>query len=171
MGIFGKMFGRKKGASNLGVNLDYLNAPCSLNYQVSCNYLRRLFLAADLPASVFLDNLAFAKEMVARVVQKCSEEGRLIPSSYINLPITFVSNHDRSCFGYIVEFNDASEECDCNFIGMMVENGEKVYYTSEYYAGLNSFSLCCFCEDGSHRSGLGDASPRTFEEFKRAVIK
>ena len=169
--IFGKSSRNKKGSLDLGIDLEYLNGPRSLNYQVSCKYLRELFLTKELPAAAFKGNDVFARAVLEKVIQKCSEEGYSIPPHYNQLPLTYVSNHDESCFGYIVEFDDVSKECDCNFVGMLVKNGEKAYYTSEYYAGLDSFSICCFCENGGRLIGIGDESPRTFEEFKQALTK
>lgn len=172
MSIFSKLFGKNTGASSAAKKQyqDIFNATPSVNYQVSCNYLRMLFFAADVPTAAFRDNIDFAKKLVDIAVQMCSKKGVLVPSSYYNLPVTYVFNHDRNCYGYIVEFDDAAAECDCNYIGMMIMNGVKVYYTSEYYASADTFDVCCFRADGSRLSGIGEIYPRTFEEFKRAII-
>ena len=155
MGLFTKLFNKKSGPS--------------ANYQISCSALRLVFYSLEIPPQTFYNNLRCARALVATAISVCSKEGIKIPSNYNSLPITFVENADRSKYGYIVAFDDAKHECDCNFIAMMFINGKKAYYTNEYYASTHTYSLCMFTEDGSRYFGMGD--PQTYEEFKRAILE
>ncbi len=156
MGFLSTLFNKKSGPS--------------ANYQISCFALRLVFYSLDIPPQIFYNNLRGAKALVATAISVCSKEGIKIPSNYNNLPITFVENADHSKYGYIVAFDDAERECDCNFVAMMFENGNKVYYTNELYADDHVFSLCMFGKDGSHYSGINDEDPQTYADFKRAIL-
>ena len=69
----------------------------------------------------------------------------------------------------VIEFDDVKYECDCNFVAMMMVNGERKYYTSEYYAYSKEFALCSFTEEGNHASYADKIT--SFEDFKNAVLK
>ena len=170
MGFFSKLFGKKDETETFIKNLmkNKRKAEASANYEVTCSALKTVFYSTDFPTESFYNNLESAKGMVQIAIEMCSKKGIRIPNSYRNLPITFVSNKERSKFGYIVDFDDAKNECECNYVGMIISNGVKKYYTNEYYEFTNRFGLCMFKSDGGREFGLG--SPRTFEEFKDAIV-
>ena len=155
MGFLSRLFGRND---------------CSANYYISCNTLKYVFYQGDPSVESFYDDLELAKALLAVAIEMAKKSGVKVPKSYANLPVSFVSNEDRSIFGYIFSFDDAKYECECNFVGMMIENGKRCYYTSEYCASDNSFALCMFSSDGRHYFGIGDSNPKSYEEFKKAVV-
>ena len=152
MGFFSRLFRRK-------------NSP---NYEISCSALTYVFYHLDFPLEEFYDNLGLARNLL-NIALKCSlENGVRPPRKYRELPIAFVTNAEKTRYGYIVSFNDAKVECECNFVAMMIENGEKVYYTNEFYKTVGRFGLCIWNEDGRHFFGLG--TPQSYEEFKNCVL-
>lgn len=153
MGFFSKIFGRND---------------CSANYYVACSSLKYVFYKTDFSAEKFFNDLEFAKALVKVAVEMGKKSRIKIPKTYYNLPITFISNEDHSKFGYIVSFDDAKFECECNFVGMMIDNGKKFYYTNEFYMSDNEFGLCLFTSDEKHYFGIGN--PQNYEEFKKAMI-
>ena len=68
----------------------------------------------------------------------------------------------------IIEFFDATEECDCRFVGMMYENGKRTYYTAEYYEYNDTCGFCSFDENGNHSSYSNTVE--SFEDFKNAIL-
>lgn len=172
MGFFSKLFGKKDETDDFikMIMENKRRTEASANYQVSCSALRAVFYGMKFSAESFYNNLDSAKGLVQVAVGMCAKRGIKIPASYKNLPITFVSNEDGSKYGYIVAFDDAKYECECNFIAMMIVNGQKAYYTNEFYADSKTFSLCKFGAEGNHYSGINDADPQTYEEFRDAII-
>ena len=142
----------------------------SANYYVACKALKDVFYQGRVSPENFYDDLEMAKNLVTTALIMTKKSGIRVPKSYTNLPVTFISNEDHSKFGYVVAFDDAKCECECNFVGMMVVNGEMRYYTSEYYAFNNTFGLCMFGSNGAHHFGIGDSHPRNYEEFKKALL-
>ena len=172
MGFLSKLFGKKDETDDLFKMImeNKRRTEASANYQVSCSALRDVFYGMEFSAESFYNNLDSAKGLVQVAVGMCSKRGIKIPASYKNLPVTFVSNEDGSKYGYIVAFDDAKYECECNFIAMMIKNGKKEYYTNEFYAVSKTFGLCMFGEEGSHYFGINGMEPQTYEEFKNAVL-
>ena len=172
MSFFSKLFGKKDETNDFikMVMESKRRNEVSPNYQVSCAALRVLFYSAEFSTDLFYNNLPFAKMLVQRAIDMCKIRKIKIPVTYQNLPITFVTNIDGSKYGYIVAFDDAKYECECNFIAMMIINGKKEYYTNEFYADSKSFGLCMFGEEGNHYSGINGMQPKTYEEFKDAIL-
>lgn len=141
----------------------------STNYQITCSILRNVFYLADFLNDDFYNNVDFARKLLKTSISYCSSKGFVIPDSYKRIPITFISNESNTVYGYIFEFDDAKYECECNYIGMIVANGKKKYYTSEYYTNNNSFGLCMFKSDGSRVFALGTV--HTFDDFADKIIK
>ena len=172
MGFLSKLFGKKDETDDLFKMImeNKRRIDSSANYQVSCSALRAVFYGMDFSAESFYNNLDSAKGLVQVAVGMVAKRGVKIPASYKNLPVTFVSNEDGSKYGYIVAFDDAKYECECNFVAMMIEQGNKKYYTNELYAESKTFSLCMFGAEGNHYSGINDLDPQTYEEFREAII-
>ena len=172
MGLLSKIFGKKDNTDDFIKMIleNQRRAEVSANYQMSCSVLRRTFYGTDFSTDSFYNNLVFAKKLVQIAVDTCANRGIRIPTTYQNLPVTFVSNKDSSKYGYIVAFDDVKYECECNFIAMMINNGKKEYYTNEFYADSKTFSLCMFSAEGNHHNGINGMEPQTYEEFKNAII-
>ena len=174
MGFLSKLFGQKNDFDNLTKTVDKNKSrlKSSANYQVSCSALKNIFLNHNISEESFYNNLEFATELVQASIGFCLSEGIEFPSMYKNLPIIFVSNEDQSKFGYIVAFDDAKYECECNFVAMMFVNGQKAYYTSEFYETSKAFKLCKFCENGTRYFGIGHiVNIQTTNDFKKALFE
>ena len=141
----------------------------TVNYYISNEVLRQLFYIVNFTEEEFKNNRETGKSMLFFSLKFALEHGVTVPQEYIKLPITYISNEDESKFGYIIEFPDATAECDCSFVGMMYENGERKYYTAEYYEFSKRFGFCAWSEDGSHASCSDTIT--SFEDFKNAILK
>ena len=139
------------------------------NYHVSCSMLRRVFFDLEFTKEDFINDSEIGKKILFITLRVCMRAGITVPREYLDLPVTFISNEDGSKFGYVIEFGDVKYECDCNFVAMMMVNGERKYYTSEYYAYSKEFALCSFTEEGNHASYADKIT--SFEDFKNAVLK
>ena len=139
------------------------------NYHVSCSVLRNMFYVVSFDEKIFVEDKEIGKKLLYLALKFCIEKGIEIPKEYLDLPVTFISNADGSKVGYVIEFNDVKYECDCNFVAMMMVNGDRKYYTSEYYEYSKTFSLCSFSANGDHASYSDKIA--SFEDFKNAVLK
>ena len=139
------------------------------NYYISNEVLRNLFYVMDFTEEEFKEDKETGQSIFFIALKFALEHGVYIPKEYIKLPITYISNEDESKFGYIIEFNDAIKECDCRFVGMMYENGNRKYYTAEYYEFTETFGFCIWSEEGNHASYADKIT--SFDDFKKAILK
>ena len=149
-----ELFGPKKGPTD--------------NYYISCLTLRNLFFVMDFTEDEFRDDKETGKSILFISLKFALEHGVMVPRDYIDLPVTFIANDDYSKFGYVIEFFDATKECDCRFVGMMYENGKRKYYTAEYYEYSDTCGFCSFDENGDHSSYSNTVE--SFEDFKNAIL-
>ena len=170
MGFLSKLFGKKDETDDIlkMINKTGLQRKNSANYHLACVVLRQVFFEVDIPNENFYNKVKATRLLLNVAIEECIKDGIRIPKSYKDLPVTFVSNANDSKFGYIISFNDAKHECECNFVALMVVNNEKVYFTNEFYESEKSFGLCRFDANGRHYFGMGE--PQTYEEFKDAIL-
>ena len=148
-------------------NFDRSKGPTP-NYQLCCHMLKSVFFDDKFEESIPRDDVDTVRTLISFAVFLCHIEGTEVPDSYDDLPISFIQSEDGRRYGYIVSLDDAKRECDCNFVGLMVVDGENQYYTSEYYALTNRFALCKFEKDGTHSGDMGEIG--CYEDFKKALI-
>ena len=150
MGVFEDLFG------DMGMT-DLSN---SLNYQYSCRVLKDLWLGPMRGDEIFSKNkMDFARNFALAVLSR--HEGFEVPREYYDAEIYIVKGEGIS--GAVIEVPDAKYECECNRVAMIVDsNGERKYYTSEYYAISKEYGFCEFSKEG-HMAYT--QKPATLEEF------
>lgn len=145
-------------------------AKCTTNYTFCCQALPITFFLDIFPAESFNNNERLIGKMIDGTIHACKEQfGIELPRSYTRLKKYFVASSDKKTFGFIIEMPDAAEECDCNYVGLIIKDGEKVYYTSELYKSAQTYGLCRFDENGNHYSLVGRTN--SLDEFKCAVLQ
>ena len=128
MGFFSKLFGTKDPTDELIAQIreNQKRIKSSSNYQFCCVALRDAFYESIISEEQFYKNKDVVNKLVLRAVEICSNNLKvLVPSEYRSLPIYFVENEQRNKFGFILVFSDARYECECNFVAMIFEEGEK----------------------------------------------
>ena len=131
-----------------------------LNYQYSCRILKDVWLNAAKGSEVTKKNEASFIRFFAlkHLVQHYGFE---VPKEYVTSEIYLVEGDGIK--GAVIEVPDAKYECECNRVALILEdNGNKKYYTSEYYAISDEFGFCEFTKDG-HIAYT--QKPATLEEF------
>ena len=114
----------------------------SVNYQFCFGALKDGFFHD----STNMDTLYQNEENVHKLAFTCAMmiillRGIRPPKEYLDLPVHFVEKEDRK--GFILEIPDPKFECECNYVALLqTTSGEKLYYTSEFYALSNKFMLC-----------------------------
>lgn len=166
MGIFNKK--KKKTADQF---LDSIlsarkQLETSPNYQFSCNYLKNSFFADVLQAEDCIFDPEPIDTLIAAALTMGEKRGCTFPDKYGSLGIHFYENQFLGFLGYIIELEDAKIECECNFVALIVVDGEKRYFTSEFYKADNSFFLCEFTVD-KHMSYSNVTN--TYDAFRDAL--
>lgn len=138
----------------------------SPNYQFCCNYLKTGFFTEAINA----EEIAFNQEPIDRLIAATllvgEERGIHFPENYRTLEIHHYGGPLLGYWGYIIELDDAELECECNFIALIVANGEKRFFTSELYKSDNAFYLCEFAP-GKHMSYVNVTN--TLDAFEAAL--
>ena len=132
----------------------------SLNYQYSCRILKDVWFNAAKGSEVENRELAeFLRFFALKYLVK--HFGFEIPEDYITSKIYLVEGDGIK--GMVIEVPEAKRECECNRVALILEdNGNRKYYTSEYYALTKEFGFCEFTKDGHHAY---NQRPATLEEF------
>ena len=130
--------------------------------------LKETFLYLDLPEGDFYRNTEYARALILYTIDVAKGAHVRFPRRYRRLPVFFVSNKAATRYGYVVVLPDVRSECECNFVAMMIENGERAFYTNEFYEDDCTFSVGKFTVGGQHRFGLGSAI--TLDDFKRVIL-
>lgn len=170
MGLFSKIFNSKNKEDDFfkTILLNAYRMENSPNYQISGHILKDVFFSNRFTPDSFINNTKQAQRLTFIAINRCMKNGVKVPTTYLKLPIKYISNASKTKYGYIVEFPDAKYECECNFTAMMIENGQKRYYTSEFYSTDNKFMLCILNSDGNRKSGICNTT--SYEQFKNAVF-
>ena len=171
MGFFSNFFGKKDEVAELlaQIRSNQKRIQVSANYQFCCVALRDVFYETNFSREQFSKNKQLLDELVLRAIDICSKmKGVRVPPEYKNLHTNFVCDEKKEKLGFVLELPDARYECECNFVALLFEGSNKRYYTNEYYATDNSFSLGMFV-DKDHVSFTD--SPRNLDEFIQAIIK
>ncbi|MBE6990299.1 MAG: zinc ribbon domain-containing protein [Ruminococcaceae bacterium] len=124
----------------------------SFNYQFTFSALKDAFFA-DTFTPDKLQSVTGVEQIIKSAVLRCQAKGITVPKDYYQIlnPV-FVASKNKSQHGVILSLNDASLECEVNYIGLIISNGKKHFYTSEYFTHNHSFGLCM--DDGSRRYSL-----------------
>lgn len=177
MGFF-NLFGKRSKNNSLIKKEENIRAKLdrSPNYQMTSVVFRIIFLKTHFAEDAFKNNLEFARGLLLVSYGMCVKEGIKMPVRYKDLPITCISDGEN-IFGYVYSFNDAKYECECNYVAMMIVNGEKRYYTSEYYADSDEYGLCMRTENGLRvfgitwmSNGKDNMKNASLEDFKESVL-
>ena len=170
MGFFKKLFGKKDDTDELlKMILGAAQRPTTANYQFCCATLKDVFYGADFSAEDVKSEEKI-KGLIKKALSICYKTPNIhIPENYYDLPLHYLSNEDKTIQGYVLKLTDVKYECDCNYVGLIVANGEKKYFTNEYYASDKTFGFCTFLSDGGRRAY--NNYPRNFEEFKQAIFQ
>lgn len=172
MGFFKKLFGKQDETEKLLKKIEDMKARIQMapNYQFCHVSLKGIFSVMNFSAEEFLQDDTKINFIIKTALGDCCNKGIVMPSSFNNLKPRFVCNEQKTVFGYILELEHVQYECECNFVGLIICNGEKIYYTNEYYSDSGSFGLCGFFPSSRMRCSF-KAQPQTFDEFKREIIK
>lgn len=120
----------------------------TLNYEYACTSLRNIFFNEPIKKEELTQEKLF--DMLNMALNACAQKGYEISEEFCKIGFKRIDSEDGAKTGYITNVNDCSRECDCNFVGLIFDNGKKRYFTSEYYQYNGSFGFCEFLEDGSH---------------------
>ena len=114
----------------------------SLNYQYSCRILKDVWFNAAKGSEVTNKNLAeFLRFFALKYL--ITHFNFNVPRDYITSEIYLVEGDGIK--GIVIEVPEAKHECECNRVALILEdNGNRKYYTSEYYAFTNEFGFCEF---------------------------
>ena len=131
----------------------------SLNYQFAFTALKDEFFSGDFAPADLRDRVK-VKHIIGQALKRCRNLGLSIPAAfYETLNPTFVTNK------YYIKYVDKLE-CEVNYIAMVEKDGEKLYYTSEFYAQNRSFGLCM---DDGNRRGILDAQTNDLTSLLAAI--
>ena len=139
----------------------------SFNYQLCCNYLPKCFFGSGYSVYALCDEPPLAKIFISTAVSLTERHSRLpIPKAYEDLPIKGIENGKFR--GIVVELPDAQYECECKFVALLdSQDGERKYYTGEYYQAEKKFGVCSFAANMSHTAHVWKVE--TLEEFVEAI--
>ena len=149
---------------------DFTNKPdlaSSVNYRFSCQVMKDIFFNKMVDIAKVHGNRSETNKLVLTALLLIVRYFKIsIPDEFKEMPIHFVKG--ERALGVVIEVPNAVRECECNFIGMVQkDDGEKLYYTNEYYASSDTFGLCRFTPD---MHIVLNKHPKTLEEFISAII-
>lgn len=170
MGFFDKLFG-KKGENNDLMKIlqqNQMSISTSINYQFACIYLRNISFSVDVFDKNYKNNENTAK-WIATALNSIKLTKRIpIGDEYYNMSFKFAELDDGSAKAIIIEVSNPKFECECNYVGIVKKDNAIRYYTNELYAELNSFFLCEFVANGSHRAY--NRPSKSIEEFAATIL-
>ena len=139
----------------------------SVNYKFSCQVMKDVFFNNLVDIYKIHGNVSETKKLVLTALLILQRSFRLpITDEYLDMPIHFIGAPDA--LGVVIEVPNATHECECNFVGLVqAKEGKKFYYTSEYYADLDKFSLCMFTAE---RHIVLGRQIQTLQDFIDAII-
>ena len=155
-------------------NTEYLNAlaeydsrakriSLSPNYQFSHDSLKELFYSWNC-----FDQVKAVKNLVEMAIVHCNTMKDIdMPPCYTDLSITSISNLIHTIYGYVIELPDAKIYGECNYIALMLANGNKYYFTSEKID--NTYGLCEWKEE--FHFAKNSKSTQMIDGFINAISK
>ena len=136
----------------------------SANYQFACSFMLEAFFKTKIEMESLYKNESMTDLFYMSVLRGMrSYVG--FSQKYRNLPTYYVKNKKGK--GVVFGIPDAEQECECNYVALLEwENGERTYYTSEYYAMDGGFKLCEYTLDEHYAY---DIRTDSLESFLKAI--
>lgn len=139
----------------------------SFNYQFTFHDLKDIFFSSEFNENAFDGTWEEVECLISKAVSNCVMRGLIIPEGFHQrLSPTLVISEDGQKKGVVLSLGVAKLECEVNHIGLIIDNGKKCYYTSEYFSSSNDYHLCLE-EDGTRF--LLDAQTNSRKTFLRAI--